>query len=78
MHIQLKDEEQKRIIYLLKQHFSRQHDEEISDLKATLLLDFMIDHLGSAVYNQAIQDAVGFMQDKLIDLDSELHKVPKR
>ena len=49
-------------------------DEELSQYKADQLLDFFIRKLGPAVYNQAIQDARGFMQSKIDDLDAVFYE----
>ncbi|MEN8162067.1 MAG: DUF2164 family protein, partial [Myxococcota bacterium] len=42
--------------------------------QAQRLLDFFIRHLGAPVYNQAIQDARGFLQDRLTDLEGEFYE----
>ena len=48
--------------------------EEISVFRAEQVLDFFLEALGPQVYNQAVQDARGFMQRKLDDLDGEVHE----
>ncbi len=60
----------------LKNYFEEYFDQKIGELKTTLLLDFLIEELGPAIYNQAIKDASGFIQQKLIDLEDE-HYTPE-
>lgn len=58
----------------LKQYYAESFDEELSDFQAEGLLDFFVRELGPPVYNQAIRDAYGFMQDKLSDLEGEFYE----
>ena len=50
----------------------KEFDEELSPFRAEQLLDFFLAALGPHVYNQAVQDARGFMQRKLDELDGEV------
>ena len=74
MRIRLTEERKQQLVHSIQSYFSEQLDREIGELGARLLLDFFVKELGPAVYNQAVQDSVAFMQDKLIDLDSELYE----
>ena len=74
MRINLADERREGLISAIQAHFRDQHDDDIGDLKASLLLDFFIKRLGPAVYNQAINDAHAFIQDKLVDLEGEFYE----
>jgi uncharacterized protein (DUF2164 family) len=49
-------------------------DEEIGDLKATLLLEFCIKEIGATVYNLAVQDAQAYMQGKVADIDGSCYQ----
>lgn len=64
----LPDAARKQAITALRQYFAANLDEEIGDLKAGLLLDFILSELGPSVYNQAIADARGFFEDRTADL----------
>jgi len=44
-------------------------DQEIGDLKAKLLLDFVLREIGPAIYNQAVSDAQAFMSEMVAELD---------
>ncbi len=49
-------------------------DEEIGDLKAGLLLDFILSELGPAVYNQGLADAQAYFEERSQDLAAILHR----
>jgi uncharacterized protein (DUF2164 family) len=74
MRIKLSDERRALLIRETQTYFSDELDDEIGELRAGLVLDFFIKSVGPAVYNQAIQDARGFIQDKLIDLEGEFYE----
>ncbi len=74
MRIVLSDERRERLIEALQRLLADEFDQEISDFQARRLLDFFIHHLGAPVYNQAIQDARGFLQDKLSDLEGDFYE----
>ena len=52
----------------LQSYFAQNWDEDIGDLKAGLLLDFILAELGPTVYNQAIADARAFFEERAGDL----------
>ena len=58
----------KQAIGALREYFAANMDEEIGDLKAGLLLDFILIELGPSVYNQAIADARTFFEERTGDL----------
>ena len=66
--IVLSNEARKQSLAALQQYFSAHLDEPIGDLKAGLLLDFILSELGPSVYNQAIADARTFFEERTSDL----------
>ena len=73
MEIKLKDDHLKTLAEKVQVYFRDEHDNPIGDLKASLIIDFFINELGAGIYNQAISDAQGFLQDKLLDLEQILY-----
>ena len=73
-HIQLSDERRAGLAARLVQYVQEQHDEELSAFRADALVEFFLGELGPPVYNQAIQDARGFLQERLDDLDAEFYE----
>jgi uncharacterized protein (DUF2164 family) len=71
MRIKLSDERRRALLRELEAHFLDRHGEEIGELKAGLLLDFFLDRLAPPVYNEAIQDARKYLQERLDALEDE-------
>jgi len=67
-NIVLPEAARKQAVAALQQHAAANLDEEIGDLKAGLLLDFILSELGPSVYNQAIADARAFFEERSADL----------
>jgi uncharacterized protein (DUF2164 family) len=57
----------------IKRYFEENMTEPIGDLPSGLLLNFFLEEIGPAIYNQAIRDAQGRMQQRVADLDGELY-----
>ncbi len=74
MRIQLSHERRQTLVAATQAYFRDQHDDDIGELKASLILDFFLKQLAPSVYNEAIRDAQRFIQDKLIDLEGELYE----
>lgn len=53
-----------RIIY----YFDTEMDEPIGNLKAAMLLDYILEHIGPAAYNQGIADMQGYMRERVEDM----------
>jgi uncharacterized protein (DUF2164 family) len=66
--IALPDAARKQAIASLRAYFAAEMDEPIGDLKAGLLLDFILTELSPSVYNQAIADARAFFEERSNDL----------
>lgn len=68
MEIDLKKEVRKVLIEDLKRYFSSERDEELSNLGAELLLDFIINDIGPYIYNKGIEDSYTYMNERIEDL----------
>ncbi|HBI55546.1 MAG: DUF2164 domain-containing protein [Eubacteriales bacterium] len=64
----LAKEEKEQIIADIKGFFLKQRDEEIGDLGAMLLLDFITEKLAPFFYNRGINAAKAMLAQKLEDL----------
>jgi len=73
MEIKLTEDRLKILSEKIQVYFRDEYEEAIGTLKADLILEFFIKELGPKIYNQAIDDAYAFMQDKLIDLEGTLY-----
>jgi uncharacterized protein (DUF2164 family) len=68
--IELPKEVKKQAVSDIKEYFSKEMDQQIGDLSADLMLDFILENIGPAVYNQAIKDAYLFLSERVEDLYS--------
>ncbi|HEX5439193.1 MAG TPA: DUF2164 domain-containing protein [Gemmatimonadaceae bacterium] len=66
--ITISDDARTQAIAALRQYCADNMDEEIGELKAMLLLDFILAELGPTIYNQAIADARAFLEERIADL----------
>jgi uncharacterized protein (DUF2164 family) len=74
MTIQVQAEKKKRILKSIKRYFAEELDQEIGDLKASLLLEFCLKEIGPTIYNDAISDAQAYFQDRVADLEGTCHE----
>ncbi|MFA5269138.1 MAG: DUF2164 domain-containing protein [Methanoregula sp.] len=56
------------LISEIKNYFSKEREEELGDLAAGLILDFMIEKIGPEFYNQGVSDSHKYMHDAAEDL----------
>ena len=56
----------------IQRYFEENMTEPIGDLPAGLLLNFLLEEIGPAIYNGAIRDAQARMQQRVADLSGEL------
>jgi uncharacterized protein (DUF2164 family) len=69
MPISFADEARKHAIASIKRYFADDLDQDIGELKAGLVLEFILKEIAPTVYNGAIADAQAFLQDRLTDLE---------
>jgi uncharacterized protein (DUF2164 family) len=68
MAIKLQNDSEKYLIGSIKRFFAESMNDDIGDLKASLVLDFCIREIGPTIYNQAIADAQTYFQDRASEL----------
>jgi uncharacterized protein (DUF2164 family) len=57
----------------IQRYFEENMAEPLGNLPAGLLLNFFLEEVGPAIYNQAIHDAQARLQQQVSDLDGELY-----
>ena len=65
----LPPERVKRLEASIKRYVAENLDENIGDLKARLMLDFVMKEIAPTIYNQAIADAQTYFQARVADLE---------
>jgi uncharacterized protein (DUF2164 family) len=69
MAITLSQDVTKQLLASIKRHVAENLDQDIGDLKARMLLDYVLKEIASTVYNRAITDAQAYFQGRVADLD---------
>lgn len=68
MEIELKKDVRKKVIEELKEYFWSERNEDLSNLGAELLLDFILNDIGPYIYNKGIEDSYTYMNERIEDL----------
>ncbi len=76
MSIELSQQVRDDAIASIQQYFERNLPEPIGELPASLLLNYFVEEIGPAIYNQAIADAQARLQQRVADLEGELYEEP--
>ena len=66
--IKITKEQRDEMIAAIKHYFLKNREEDIGDLQAGLVLDFIIEELAPEFYNQGISDSYTYMKDTIEDL----------
>ena len=74
LHVRLSDEGRERLTRSLRAFFDDEFEQSLSEFQAQRLVEFLVSELGAPIYNQAIQDARRFLQEKLEDLEGEFYE----
>lgn len=73
MTIELDRDTKTRAIQSLQRYFDENMEEPIGNITANALLNFFLQDIAPSVYNQAVRDVQANMQQKIEDLDIEVH-----
>ncbi|MBP1993029.1 DUF2164 domain-containing protein [Paenibacillus eucommiae] len=73
--IKIPKEDKENLVKRLQNYFYEERSEEIGDLAAEFLLDFMIKEMGPVIYNQAIDDSVKLVGQKMIAMEEDLQSI---
>jgi uncharacterized protein (DUF2164 family) len=68
MSITLPDEARKQALASIRRYFDEELEQDIGDLKAQMVLDFILKEIAPSIYNNAIGDAQAFIRDRTADL----------
>lgn len=70
--IKLDKEKRDDMVKAIIAYFKSERDEEIGQLAAGLVLDFIIEELASEFYNQGVLDSCAYMNERVEDMQSLL------
>ena len=74
MTMELSQETRERTVAEVREFLADEHELELGDLGATLLVERIVELVGPAIYNRAVYDVQTWLQAKLGDLDSDLFR----
>ena len=74
MPLELTPDRRKHLIAEIASFIHDEFDTDIGELRATLVLDFMMKHAGAAGYNQGVSDCRAYLTNKLVDMEIDLHE----
>jgi uncharacterized protein (DUF2164 family) len=76
MAIELTKPEAQAAVAALQTYFRNELDQELSELRAKLLLDYMMKAFGPFAYNQGVRDAEVYFRAKVEDLSAICYEAP--
>lgn len=74
MTIELPKDTRARAIASIERWFETERDERIGNIGAGALLGFFLDEIGPSIYNLGVAHAQERMQERLAELDIEVHE----
>jgi uncharacterized protein (DUF2164 family) len=74
MAIELTREARVEAIASIRKYFEENMEGTIGDLAAGGLLNFFLEEIGPAVYNRGVADAQMRLQERVSELDAEVHE----
>lgn len=75
--IKLPKEQKAEIIQNVQAFFEEERSEQLGELGADQLIDFMIKELSPYIYNQAIADSRKLIGEKMNQMEDELYTLEK-
>ena len=74
MSIELPKEAHQQAIASIERYFQDEHGERIGNIAAAALLKFFLQEIGPSVYNQAVATVQDRLQQRIMELDIEVHE----
>ena len=75
--IELSGDNKKIIIADIKDFFLKEFEEDLGDLRADIVLDFILEKIGTKIYNLGVNDARKWFREKFEDLDADFYLLEK-
>lgn len=76
MPIDLPPETRQQAISSIERYFREHMDEPIGNVAAGGLLKFFLQEIAPVVYNQGVADAQELMQQRVAEVDIDVHHIP--
>lgn len=76
MPVDIPKEERKEAIASIERYFRENMEEPIGNVAAGGLLGFFLEEIGPLIYNQAVADVQERLQQRVAELDIDVHEDP--
>lgn len=73
--IKINKDQKAKLISDIKGWFLDNRDEEIGDLQAELLINFLTEKAGAEIYNQALNDALIWLKARVSDIEIDYYSL---
>ncbi|TLS36736.1 DUF2164 domain-containing protein [Pseudalkalibacillus caeni] len=70
--MKLPKEQREQAVAKIQQYFYEERSEEIGELAAGLVFDFVMKEIGPYFYNKGVKDARDMLEQKIMNLDEDL------
>lgn len=77
MFIKFSQEQKNRMIADIQRFFEEERGEEIGEIAAENVLEFVKEHLGPHFYNQAIKDTKELVEQKMLSIEEDLYALER-
>lgn len=74
MTIELNKDDRTQAIASLQRYFQEHMDEPIGNVAASGLLGYILEEIGPSIYNKGVADAQERLQQRVSELDFEVHE----
>ncbi len=74
MTIELPTEARQQVILSIERYFREHMEEPIGNVTAGALLGFFLEEVGPLVYNKAVSDVQERLQQRVMEVDIEIHE----
>jgi uncharacterized protein (DUF2164 family) len=74
MPIELDKQETKEVIASLQHYFREELEQEMSEMRAKFLLDYILTEIAPLAYNQGVKDAEIYFRGKIEDLSGTCYE----
>jgi len=75
--IKISNDKKKIFIAEIKDFFLKEFEQELGDLRADIVLDFMLEKIGPDIYNTAVNDSRKWFRERFEDLDADFFLLEK-
>jgi uncharacterized protein (DUF2164 family) len=75
MKVNLPKETKEKMVQKIQEYFIFERSEEIGELGAQILMDFMLTEIGPYIYNQGVKDAKIVVEQKMGNIEEDLYSL---